>query len=325
MLIKDHHPAYITWEAVPRQRAATRRATTRARASARRARAPRSARGSCAAAPAGAGCARSTGRAGASLRLLSLAQEHIRTPACRSVKAAGVDELVARRLLEALAPEEIALALSAADELQDRRARSNRALELRVERARYEAVRAERAFHACEPDNRLVARSLEDRWEEKLSELQDAEAELAEHVVPTPRALARADRGARARPARAVGRQDTSDRDRKRLLALADRRRHTHKRPARGHACGSGSAGNRAPPSSTRSPRPPERHQAHPARGARAAQTPWPAPQQHRDRRRTEHSRPAHRHRPSVRCDRRQPAALTTTASPHSRCFATAS
>jgi DNA invertase Pin-like site-specific DNA recombinase len=47
-----------------------------------------------------------------------------------------------------------------------------------------EAIRAERAFHACEPDNRLVARSLENRWEEKLRELKDAEAELAEHVVP---------------------------------------------------------------------------------------------------------------------------------------------
>ena len=35
-------------------------------------------------------------------------------------------------------------------------------------RARYEAERAERAFHACEPDNRLVARNLESRWEARL-------------------------------------------------------------------------------------------------------------------------------------------------------------
>ena len=37
----------------------------------------------------------------------------------------------------------------------------------------------------CEPDNRLVARNLENRWEQKLRELKDAEAELAEHVVPS--------------------------------------------------------------------------------------------------------------------------------------------
>jgi hypothetical protein len=46
--------------------------------------------------------------------------DHINTSACRSVKTTVVDELIARRLLEALAPEEIALA--GADEVADRRA-----------------------------------------------------------------------------------------------------------------------------------------------------------------------------------------------------------
>jgi hypothetical protein len=145
-------------------------------------------------------------------------QGHFRTPACRSVKAAGVDELIARRLLDALAPEEITLALQAADEFQDRRARSNRALELRVERARYEAIRAERAFHACEPDNRLVARSLENRWEEKLRGLKDAEAELAEHVVPSSEP-SREQLEALARDLPALwAAKTTAQRDRKRLL-----------------------------------------------------------------------------------------------------------
>ena len=87
--------------------------------------------------------------------------------------------MVGRRLLEVLAPEEIALALAAADEVTAREANHNRALELRVERTRYEAARAERAFHRCDPDNRLVARSLEGRWEEKLRDLAEAERELA--------------------------------------------------------------------------------------------------------------------------------------------------
>jgi hypothetical protein len=73
------------------------------------------------------------------------------------VTARIVDELVTRRLPRALEPEEIALALAAADEHGDRRRRSNRALELRVERARNEMIRVERAFIAGEPDNRLVA------------------------------------------------------------------------------------------------------------------------------------------------------------------------
>ena len=144
--------------------------------------------------------------------------DHVNTPACRQVKAAVVDELVAGRLLKALAPEEIALALAAADEFADRRRRSDRALELRVERARYEAIRAERAFHTCEPDNRLVARSLENRWEQKLRELKDAEAELAEHVVPSTEP-SREQLEALARDLPKLWAADTTaDRDRKRLL-----------------------------------------------------------------------------------------------------------
>ncbi|MFL5864763.1 MAG: helix-turn-helix domain-containing protein [Solirubrobacteraceae bacterium] len=129
-----------------------------------------------------------------------------------------MDELIVRRLLEAIAPEQVALALAAADEVSDRQSRSTRALKLRIERARYEAIRAERAFHACEPDNRLVARSLETRWEEKLRELKDAEAELAEHVVPSSEP-SREQLEALARDLPKLWAADTTtDRDRKRLL-----------------------------------------------------------------------------------------------------------
>ena len=90
------------------------------------------------------------------------------------------------RLLEALNPNEIALALAAADEVADRHQRVGRAAELAVERARYEADRAERAFHAVEPDNRLVARSLETRWEAKLASLDRSgvDTEAARDTLP---------------------------------------------------------------------------------------------------------------------------------------------
>jgi hypothetical protein len=147
-----------------------------------------------------------------------LARRPHQHPGLPVVKTTVVDELVARRLLKALAPEEIALALAAADEVADRRARSTRAIELRVERARYEAIRAERAFHACEPDNRLVARSLETRWEQKLRELAEAEAELAEQNRPAPEP-SRDELEALARDLPRLWAADsTSDRDRKRLL-----------------------------------------------------------------------------------------------------------
>ena len=217
VLIQDHHPAYITWEQflANEQRLA-------ANHTGRGQRPPREGPALCQGIVRCGGCGRGmcTGyrAAGPHYDCSRSRQDRIRTPGCHSVKAAAVDELVTRRLLEALAPEEIALALSAADELQDRRARANRALELRLERARYDAVRAERAFHACDPENRLVARSLEDRWEQKLRELKDAEAELAEHNVTAPEpSREQIEALARNLPALWAA-NTTSDRDRKRLL-----------------------------------------------------------------------------------------------------------
>jgi DNA invertase Pin-like site-specific DNA recombinase len=217
VVIQDHHPGYISWE---QYLANERRLAANDTHSGRRP--PREGRALC------QGILR-CGACGGSMTTLHRREgsyyecghsraDHINTPACRSVKTTVVDELVARRLLEALAPEEIALALAAADEVADRRARSTRAVELRVERTRYEAVRAERAFHACEPDNRLVARSLETRWEQKLRELAEAEAELAEQQRPAPEP-SREELEALARDLPRLWAADsTGDRDRKRLL-----------------------------------------------------------------------------------------------------------
>ena len=135
------------------------------------------------------------------------------------MKATIVDQAVAQRVLAIVSPAEIAVALAAADEVEDRRARSNRSLQLHVERARYEAARAERAFHQCEPENRLVARSLEHRWEDKLKALTEAESALTEAqavMIPIP---PRAELEALASDLpRLWAASTTSDKDRKRLL-----------------------------------------------------------------------------------------------------------
>ena len=144
--------------------------------------------------------------------------DQVATPGCRGVMGEVVEQAVAERLLAAVAPDQIALALTAADAVADRRGRATRAVELRVERARYDAARAERAFHQCDPDNRLVARSLESRWEAKLRELADADAELARQAAqPAPPARADIEALARDLP-RLWAAPSTSHRDRKRLL-----------------------------------------------------------------------------------------------------------
>jgi DNA invertase Pin-like site-specific DNA recombinase len=141
------------------------------------------------------------------------------TASCRSVAAACVDAAVAGALLDALTPEQVALALSAADQVTDRRQRVSRAAELALERSRYEADRAERAFHAVEPENRLVARTLEARWEAKLTELAEAEEALqaAGDMLPPLPGRAELERLASDLPALWHA-PTTSAKDRKRLL-----------------------------------------------------------------------------------------------------------
>ena len=178
VLIKDHHEGYITWAGYLASEA--RLAANRTNAGAR---------------PPREGCALCQGiifcgSCGKPMRTsyhtdqrpsyeCSSRADRLTTPTCRSVAAATIDGAVARVLLDALTPEQVALALSAADEVAGRHQRASRAAELAVERARYDADRAERAFQAVEPENRLVARSLEARWEARLAGLAEAEQALA--------------------------------------------------------------------------------------------------------------------------------------------------
>jgi DNA invertase Pin-like site-specific DNA recombinase len=141
------------------------------------------------------------------------------TPTCRSISAHTVDDAVAERLIATLNPEEVKLALAAVDEVTGRRDRASRAAQLAVERARYDADRTERAFHAAEPENRLVVRTLEARWETKLAVLADAEAALAHTRTATPPLPHRNDLQALLTDLPQLwSAASTSARDRKRLL-----------------------------------------------------------------------------------------------------------
>jgi len=178
VVIHGHHPAYISWETYLQNE--SRLAANHTRSGARP---PREGAALLQGMVACGGCGRAMSviysSAGAAYDCSHSRSNHCKTPACRAVAARLIDAAVGERVLAAVAPESVALALAASDEVTERRGRSTRALELQVEGARYEAARAERAFHLCEPENRLVARSLEQRWEEKLKALIEAEATLA--------------------------------------------------------------------------------------------------------------------------------------------------
>nr|WP_197094530.1 recombinase family protein [Microvirga massiliensis] len=98
-------------------------------------------------------------------------------PLCQEVRALTVDARVEAILLEALKPDQIAIAMAALGQLDKKARQLERQWMLRRERARYDAERARRQYDAVEPENRLVARSLERAWEEKLRAAEAIEQE----------------------------------------------------------------------------------------------------------------------------------------------------
>jgi DNA invertase Pin-like site-specific DNA recombinase len=96
---------------------------------------------------------------------------------CWTVYGQAIDDALARLFLEAVQPPEIELGLAVAREAERQAGEVDRQWRLRLERARYEAQLAERRYKAVDPDNRVVARTLECDWEEKLRGLEDLERE----------------------------------------------------------------------------------------------------------------------------------------------------
>jgi len=96
---------------------------------------------------------------------------------CWSVPGAALEVALADHVLSAVNSEQLQLSLAVLDELERTVQEQDRHWQLRLERVRYEAERAERQYNAVEPENRLVARTLEKRWNEKLEELAALEQE----------------------------------------------------------------------------------------------------------------------------------------------------
>jgi DNA invertase Pin-like site-specific DNA recombinase len=101
-------------------------------------------------------------------------------PQCQSFKAQPIDCAVSELFLEAIQPSKLEAALQALDQLEQDRQQLERLWQQRLERAHYETERAQRQFDRVEPEHRLVARELERRWNDTLTEVQRLEREYAQ-------------------------------------------------------------------------------------------------------------------------------------------------
>jgi len=93
---------------------------------------------------------------------------------CQYIPGAGIDEAIGKLLLESVTPLTLEVALQVQKELENRFNEADKLRKQQVERVEYEANLARRRFMQVDPDNRLVADTLEAEWNEKLRQLQDA-------------------------------------------------------------------------------------------------------------------------------------------------------
>ena len=134
----------------------------------------------------------------------------------------SLDAFVTRHVVAAVEPAARELSLAAAAQVEHDRAATAQLWEQRRERAAYETDRAARQYHAVEPENRLVARTLERVWEAKLQAQRGLEEEYRRFLQQQPRVLTAAEREALRQLAADIpalwSAATTTDADRKEII-----------------------------------------------------------------------------------------------------------
>jgi DNA invertase Pin-like site-specific DNA recombinase len=152
------------------------------------------------------------------------AQADYGTSLCQAFPTSHLDHAAGELFLEAVRPAAIDTTLAALALLERERQALDRHWQLRLERARYEVGRAERQYDAIEPENRLVARTLETRWNAALQALDQLEQEYAAvrrtELLPLDEAGQHAVRQLAGDLPALWRAGTTTDLDRKRLLRL---------------------------------------------------------------------------------------------------------
>jgi len=181
VLIRDHHPGYVSWEEYERnQRIISGNATRRGEI------VPGSVRNGGGLLVGLLRC----GHCGRKLRVHGGVQNAVRYEcsnarinhggrnSCIAFGNLRIDAAVSEEVLRVIAPLGLDAALQAIAEREHAGTEQLRHRELALVQARYEADRAYRQFNAVEPENRLVVGDLEKRWNERLAEVARFQEEL---------------------------------------------------------------------------------------------------------------------------------------------------
>ena len=153
-----------------------------------------------------------------------LHRDALASKSCMSFRCDLLDAAIADEVLKTLQPAELELALAALHELETRDNTIGRQWQMRLERAEYEAALAERRYQEVDPSQRLVAATLERRWNDALLHCDELKQQAAEFQrqqsrVATPEQKAKVLALAKDLP-RLWHAPTTQAKDRKRMLRL---------------------------------------------------------------------------------------------------------
>lgn len=188
VLIKDHHPGYLTWEKYMdnQQKLTSNRSRSHQTVTGAAKKGSALLAGLLRCAQCGhklhVGYRGKDGRAARYFCLTGNKEQG--SPSCLSFGGIKVENAVADLVLKACQPLGVKASVHAFEGKDNQRFQKRRALELSLERLRYQADHARRQYDAVDPANRLVASELEARWNEALTAVSEAEALLA--VEPEP-------------------------------------------------------------------------------------------------------------------------------------------
>jgi DNA invertase Pin-like site-specific DNA recombinase len=113
---------------------------------------------------------------------------------CFGLAAAPLDALVVEQVLRALEPAALDLSIAAMESLEEERKRLHHSWQQQLDRASYDVQHAERQYQLVDPENRLVARTLEQRWEQTLRNQKQLEQEYDRFLRTQPPRLTEAER-----------------------------------------------------------------------------------------------------------------------------------
>ncbi|MGH9445397.1 MAG: recombinase family protein, partial [Terriglobia bacterium] len=182
VLIRDHHPGYISWEQYERNQVLLAdNAHMKSRME------PKAGRGGRSLLAGLLRCRRcgrmlhvaySGNKGGVPRYHCRGAQINHGEAWCISFGGLRSDRAVAAEILKAVEGNAVEAALAAATRTAEQRNQQQQALLLELEQAQYEARLAARPYEAVDPDNRLVAAELENRWNAALRRVEEIEHRL---------------------------------------------------------------------------------------------------------------------------------------------------